>query len=524
VIQRDTVGRRPGKIVDPTVLDGSGSRRVNALSSWMLATAGCSIALLFFLLTTDRMWHWFVIPVLVSGVIVARDAVEWFRGNLETIDPLGLFALFGLHFFFIAYLLHVALDFYWHYGFPPPDWRPWLGLSAIVNVVGLLLFRWLLRLQPKRAPRTVWVLHRGRFLAVTGVALVVSAVFQFFFYSRLGGIVEALYARETRTHGFDPFQGLGWAIAIAESFPVILVIALLVFTRRARFWQTRMAVPTLLVGALVIALLFGGVRGSRSTIFVVLFWAVVLLHVYIRPISRKLVLIGPILLFLFMSGYMFYKHGGVKGVARIGDTQVIRDIEDRIGFGNAYAFIVLHDFARADSQALVLYLDATDDSYSYALGRTFYAGLMSVVPRAIWPNRPENLNREKAHLMYGIGSTRRVTWIFGFPGEFLLNFGPIAMPLAFVVLAVVVILARFTLSWRALGDSRLFLWPLLLYMCFVTLLVETQVFLWMLVKNGLVPFAVVAASSVRLRRSDPSLRGSAGAAAVTDADPDASAP
>lgn len=461
--------------------------------------------LVIFLFTTGRMWHWFVIPVLISGILVTRDAIEWLSGRLETLDPLGLFSLFGFYVFFLAYLLHVALDFYWHYRFPPSDWRPWLGLSATVNVAGLLLFRWLLQLKPKRTARVVWVLHRSRFIVVASAALVGSAVLQGYFYSRFGGIVATAFARETRTGNSDPFQGLGWLITIAEGFPVISVIAVLVLTRRARFWRSRLAVPALLVGTFVVTLPFGALRGSRSTVFMVLFWAIVLFHIYVRPISRKLVMLAPLLLFLFMTSAMYYKHGGVEGAARIGDTAIIHEIEDTMGFGNAYAFILLHDFARADSQALALYLTSTDKSYSYALGRTFYAGLLSVVPRAIWSNRPAHVGREKAHLLYGVGSTERVFWVFGLPSEFLLNFGPVAMPLAFVVFAAVVSLARFTLSWRTVDDSRQLLWPLLLYMCFVTALGETPNLMWTLMKNGLVPFVVVAASSIRVHRDDPSL-------------------
>ncbi len=468
------------------------------LSSWLIATGVCVGVVVVFLFTTSRMWHWFVIPVLLSGILIGKDAIEWFRGRLEAMDPLGLFSLFGLHFFFLAYLLHVSLDFYWHYRYPPEDWRPWLGYAAAANVAGLLLYRWTIRFEPRSRPATVWRIEKPRLVVAALAALVGTAFLQVLIYERFGGILEAAYARENRPRGGDPFEGLGWAITLAESFPVVFVIVLLVLTRNSRLWQSKWAIPALLIPTFLLALLFGGVRGSRSTIFVVLFWALVLFHIYVRPFSRKLILIGPLVLFLFMTGYLFYKHGGVEGASQIGNVEVLEEIEDRIGFGDVYSFILLHDFARADSQALLLYLNATDDSYSYALGRTILAGAVSVVPRALWPDRPENANREKSALLYGPGSNRPVSWVFGLPGEFLLNFGPLSLPLAFPIVAGVVMLARHTRWWQRTGDARALLWPLLLYMCFATPLGETQLFLWAIAKNGLVPGMVVAVSCRRV--------------------------
>jgi hypothetical protein len=484
-----------------TQLD-SGATENAAVSSWLMGAGLCLAVLAPILLFSPGSRHWFVVPVLASGILIAHDAVDWFRGRVPLFDPQGMFGLFGFHFFFLAYLLHVPLGFFWHYRFPPSDWRPWLGYSAALNVIGLVLYRWMLSRVPSPRPGRTWVLHEGRFFAITGGALVGALGVQAFIYSRFGGILGAAYARETGSFGIDPFEGLGWAISLAECFPVVLVIGLIVLTRKARFWKSLYAVPALVAGTLVIALLFGGVRGSRSSIFIVLFWAVVLFHMYVRPVGRKLVLIGPVLLFIFMTGYVYYKHGGVSGAEHLGDQAIIQEIEDRYGSGSVYSFILLHDLARADSQALFLYLDATEDNYRYAMGRTFVAGVLSVVPRALWAGRPEGANLEKASLMYGPGSHRIVFWSFGLAGEALLNFGPLSMPLALLACAGMVRFAKSKTVWEKTGDSRLLIWPLLLFMCFVTPIGEMQVVMWMLVKNGIVPFAVIVLSSDRNRWID----------------------
>ncbi len=474
-------------------------------SSDLLAALICAFALLCFLATSTAVWHWFVFPVYFCGVLVTRDAVDWLRGRLPVFDPVGLFGCFGVHFFFLAYLLHPYVDFYWHYPFPPNDWRPWLGYSATLNLVGLILYRLILRRSPKWTPRTQWILHRPRFLAATVVTLTASFMMQIYFYRQFGGILGAIYAREDPSRAGDPFRGLGWAMTIAESFPIIAVMAALVLTRKSRFWSSRLSLPALLLGSLLLCFFFGGLRGSRSTIFLVLFWTVVLFHFLVRPLRRVYLLVAPLILFFFMFGYIYYKHGGVEGALHFGDPEIIDEIEDHIGFGNTDDFIVLHDFARADAQALVLYLVTTDNEYRYALGRTYLSALTSIVPRVIWPSRPEDSNREKVELLYGSGPgpDRVVSWVFGLAGEAIFNFGPVAAPLTFVLFATAVLAASRTARLFQGDDARVLLWPLLLYACFALPLAEARLILFLFVKSGLIPLLVVYAGSRRVVRSQP---------------------
>src|SRR5258708_24048940 len=87
----------------------------------------CTSTVCGFLIACERTAHWFLVPVLLCGVLIGIDAVDWFRGRLDIFDPAGIIGLLGVHFFFLAPLLHVTWDSWMRYINPPPDWRGWLG-------------------------------------------------------------------------------------------------------------------------------------------------------------------------------------------------------------------------------------------------------------------------------------------------------------------------------------------------------------------------------------------------------------
>jgi len=51
------------------------------------------------------------VPVLASGLLITPAALEWLRGRFDIFDARGLFGVFGFHFFFLAPLLNVALNY-----------------------------------------------------------------------------------------------------------------------------------------------------------------------------------------------------------------------------------------------------------------------------------------------------------------------------------------------------------------------------------------------------------------------------
>ncbi|GAB3976186.1 hypothetical protein GCM10027615_45340 [Plantactinospora veratri] len=99
------------------------------------------------------LWHPFVVPVALCGVLVGVDVAAWLRRRLDIFDPRAMLGLLGFHFFFLAPLLHVMLDYWPAMVQPPTSWRDALGAMAVLNCIGLLLYRIVLVLPAYRQRR-----------------------------------------------------------------------------------------------------------------------------------------------------------------------------------------------------------------------------------------------------------------------------------------------------------------------------------------------------------------------------------
>jgi hypothetical protein len=71
------------------------------IDSFVISVYVCALTLAIFVALSDQFWHWFVIPVLMAGVLIGIDAVDWARGKMDLFDPIGLSGAFGWFFFFL---------------------------------------------------------------------------------------------------------------------------------------------------------------------------------------------------------------------------------------------------------------------------------------------------------------------------------------------------------------------------------------------------------------------------------------
>ena len=405
------------------------------VSSISISFCLCLLGVVGFSLASDQFIHWFVVPVLLCGTLIGTDAVDWFRHRLDTFDPVGLVGLLGLHFFFLAPLLHV----YWDYWMPttatsvmgPPDWRNWLGGMAVLNFLGLLVYR-LFRervswTRESRLEQRVWVIDKGRFLGALTVSLVVALGVQLLVFSRFGGLGGYIASVESG----QGLPGIGWMVMISESFPILTVIGFAVLSRNAKLSRNWFILLLVVLAFLGLQFLFGGLRGSRSNTIWALFWAVGVIHLWVRPIPRVLVYFGVILMVLFMYFYGIYKWAGQDAFQEAlhspaGWTQ----LEEQTSRTPSY--IILTDFGRSGIQALLLYrLTSPEFDYDYAWGRTYLGAVFQVLPNAIWPEPPPTKMKEGTEAQYGRGSYApgvfESSFVYGLAGETMLNFGPLGV-------------------------------------------------------------------------------------------------
>jgi hypothetical protein len=468
--------------------------------SWLLAVLAAGLPVAIGLATVDRLAHWFLLPVFVGGALIARDAVEWMRGRMDLLDPAGVVGVLGFHLFFLAPILHVTLDVWMPYVEPPPDWREWLGWMAVLNAAGLAMYQ-LARTAVQRLGavrgRRAWMLSRHRCWPMIALALAITAVAQAVAYRLHGGILGYIEAASAR----DPsFEGMGMLFMISERFPIVAMLAFAILARgRGALRRWRVLVPVLL-SIVAAQALFGGLRGSRSMMVWTAFWALGIVHVWIRPLSRRVVALGVVLLIVFMYGYGLYKGAGLEGLQAWTDPELAGELEHETG--RTLPSLLLGDLGRSDVQAYLLYR-LSEGEVDYAWGRSYLGGISLLIPRTLWPDRPPTKEREGTEALYGPNAYEPgvlvASNVYGLAGEALLNFGPLGPLAAFAVLGAALGALRARYAARTFPDARWLLYPYLVIACVVALIGDSDNLVFYLVADGLVPVAVIALGSRRWR-------------------------
>lgn len=479
----------------------------------------CTLVVCGFLIGYEQTAHWFLVPVWFCGVLIGCDAVDWLRGRLNLFDPAGIIGLLGIHFFFLTPLLHVTWDSWLDYVEPPPDWRDWLGGMAIVNAVGLVLYRVARKRAatwgPHTATQTFWRLNRKRLFLSAGCGLVVSGALQMWVYARYGGVIGYIEAF-SRSIG-DPdaafAENMGWLFMLSESFPMLVMIVFAAAAAgRSRTAKSWLVIVLVLLGMFTLRMLFGGLRGSRSNTVWGLIWAVGIIHLWIRPLTRKFIFTGVIFIIVFMYFYGFYKNLGRDAFTALQSGATTSELSQKTG--RTLDELLLGDLGRADVQAYLLYrLSRPDSDYRYAWGRTYVGTAALLIPRTFWPNRPPTKVKEGTEAQFGAGSWDERDWssahVYGLAGETMLNFGPIAVPVVYGIFGVIVgKLQRFFSKLRR-EDMRLLMYPFIVNVCFAALQSDSDNLLFTLIKAGLVPAFVVWVGSRVVscsRAEEPAIR------------------
>lgn len=470
--------------------------------SWPFAVAICSLVTGGFIALSPACLHWFLLPVMISGALLADKTVDAIteRGGIFTAD--GLFAVTGFHFFFLSPLLAVSLSHRLEY-LPgqPDDWRDWLGRMAILNVAGLLVYRFargkaLISRQPWK---TAWLLRESRFNLVNISAMCICASVQVYLYIRFGGITGIA---DKLLHDADAWENTGWLFVIGESVPILAMIAFgqWVHQRKVKVgWPALSAVLIAFLGAQIVC---GGLRGSRSNTIVGLFWAAGIVHFYVRPVPRVFLPFGLLVAMAIMYFGGFYKTVGTDAVKTFTSNEERAFLSGRSR--RTAELVVLEDLGRSETQAFVLYRLADEQAgYRLAWGQTYLGALALLIPRNLWPTRQAGKVRWTTDVEFGTGTYNgtplRSSRVYGLMGEWMLNFGWYLGPMSMAVLGLMVgVTERFTRS-AARGDCRKMLIPIVAVFCVTVLASDSDNNVYSLVKYLAVPLAVLWMSTKKVR-------------------------
>jgi hypothetical protein len=403
-------------------------------TNFLIAGGLVGISTITLLILDERLWHWFVIPVSVCGALIGIDAVAWLRRQLDIFDPQALLALVGLHFFYIAPLLHVVLDHWASHVIPPASWRDALGAMASLNAIGLGIYRCVVRLPMRNSAAGRFRLDESRFYRVMTLAIAVALIAFVVELAMFGGVGGFLI---TMTQERETLVGMGWLLMIAEQSPALIFVYIVVRWRR-QLAARRTLVFVIVCGLAIAQFMVGGLRGSRSTTVWPVLLALMLVHLLLFRLSRKAIVVAALILGLFMYSYGLYKSAGVEVVDIARGGRTIAEVSGKTG--RDVPTVVLHDLARADVQALLLdrKLHGQGD---LGHGLSYLGDLSFLIPDRLLPGSPPSKVVLGTETLYGSGSYdagRHASRVYGIAGEAMLNFGPLGVIPSFVVLALLI--------------------------------------------------------------------------------------
>jgi hypothetical protein len=239
-----------------------------------------------------------------------------------------------------------------------------------------------------------------------------------------------------------------------------------------------------------------GWYGSRSATIWAMFWMAGIVHYRFDRLSRKVVAAGLVFLIAFMYFYGFYKDQGRTGFVVIETPSAwmqptgYRDIK----------LLLLDDLARADVNAYMLYnLVKFPKDYDYRWGLTYVGAPSFLIPRSLWPNRPNFKVDAGTEATLGKSSSYDSPRVYGLAGEALLNFGLWGVIPLFAIYGALLGWYRRKLTSWDISDARLFLAPLVTIMFVAAFISDSDNVLFLFVVDGSLITAAFLASIKKIR-------------------------
>jgi hypothetical protein len=452
--------------------------------------------------------HWFIVPTTVCGAVCLSSLIRAVRQEQLFTDPLLLISLLGYHTTFLAPMLQV----YWDYRIialpiQPDDFRPWLGRLACINLVGIAIFICVFSRVVNRAAGTkferTWRIDRRRLVLFGFLIILASVGMQIYVYADFGGISgyvdKYLYDREA-------WNNKGALLVIAESAPLIAVLILgCLQQQRMRRGRVKKTSWSLLLACgfvfLMLQIVFGGLRGSRSNIVVNCFFAAGIVHQVFRPLSKRVVVLLGVAAVVFSYYYIFFKDFGYEGVSTAVSLEGRESLLSESG--RSIENVLIADFSRSDVQSFVLQELGSGQDFDLAKGRTYLGSLSLLVPRIIWPDRPPTKLKWTTELESGPGSYGSgvfpSTRMYGQLGEAMLNFGYLGVPISFAFMGFVI--GKLSTLSRQLWttDARRLLLPGMVIASVCMVIQDSDNVLYFIVQYLVIPWTVIWMSTSRYR-------------------------
>jgi hypothetical protein len=477
--------------------------RVNPKANYLISALISFLIVLVFVWFSDRCRHWCLLPLLFCGVLAGSDIIAWFRKEIDPFDPKAMVA--GVLYLncFLAPQLHLAYNIYGS-EFDVTDWPKYFGIMAFFNIGAILCLKISQKLffNITRPVKTLWTVAAGKFILVLMpifiLSLAASTIIGIFF----GGLIKEQGTLNLSMGAESYAANLSILLMLGDAFPTLLLMTIIYWlsNKKPDMKHSIATVLVVLVVASVLQFLFVGLRGSRSAIMGSMYIITVIIHYRLRPFSIKFVVIGMCVAFLFIHLYGFYKHLSGRGWEAFYSSKAREEmIYERRGGGTILGTLV-GDLARADVQAFMVYrLMEFPEQYHYRFGLTYKMSALTFIPRAIWPSKPFAVKARAGTEISGYGETVISSRVYGLAGEGMLNFGLYGIIPPFFVFGAFLGWLRKKLVTMEPSDSRFFIFPILLLVCELMILSDTENWMYGLLQMGILPFIVVFFGSLRTR-------------------------
>jgi hypothetical protein len=483
--------------------DGRRSDRLpHARGDYVLAAVCVTVSALIFIFLNRAVAHWFLLPVMACGVLAGVDVIRWLRGRLDLFDPRTLIACLALYGFFVTPLLHIAWNSFGAgydlvlFG----DWRPWLAAMAALNAIALLVYRFTHNWAFSKAkPSTTrWEISPQKFYPVFAFALFCSIAAVATFLWELGGFTGLLDAYE---YNPEAFVGKGWLLVLAWPLAVLsFIILVFMWTNPREKDRHYLATGMMLLSLAGIGHFFLlGWFGSRSTTIWAIIWMAGIVHYRFRKFSPAITAAGLVLMIGFMYFYGFYKE------QKRASLEILRSPAmwlQPAGYERDLKYLLLGDLARSDSDAYILHnLIIDPGDYNYRWGLTYAGGLAILIPRSVWPDRPDFKIEAGTEAQLGKATPWRSLRTYGLGGEAMLNFGPWGVIPMFGLYGIALGWYRRKLKSWAASDSRMILAPFFSILFAIVLVGDSDNLVYAVVTQGILIAAAIFASTNRIHSS-----------------------
>ena len=457
------------------------------LPAIFFSTISCALYLFYYLLFIEgSKVEISTVFLFFSGSLIFSDGVRWLRGDLEVYDPAGILGCLGLLYFYICPLLQQKWG-YWPHLRDLSDSRVWLDLWASCSLIGVILFKTMVTLSEnsKRIPKTryIWLFRPQRFFYMMALLLCISILAQVYVYYKFGGIsgfIEIYTQRQAAQMGMsvkDPFKGYGTLMLIAESFKPLFALSVIYYFKDFKFTKSNAFLLAYLSTCLVVFLVFGGLRGSRSNTLVPLFIAAGMYHLVVRRISIRMMLLFGMVALTFLFGYSAYKVGGISKIS----TFFIegREAGKLSETNRMIKHLLVRDLCRQDVQTLA-FREFAGGELEYIWGRSYVNGIFSVIPTSLIRNKAVQLTKEKTEMIHGKGAfveggPRQTTVTLGQPGEAFINFGFLGYFGFFCICGAFVGRIRSTFNTLSQRDVRRYYLPIISYLVILMFFTDMNV-------------------------------------------------